>query len=70
MGSIFIRHPELAKNVLLPRVIQKREELLACKEKFIKICEEVASKNFYKSLDYRCFYFAKNDKKFNCQARW
>ena len=43
---------------------------MACKEKFIKICEDVASKNFYKSLDYRCFYFAKNDKKFNCQARW
>jgi hypothetical protein len=30
----------------------------------------VAGKNFYKSLDYRCFYFCKNDKKFNCPQRW
>lgn len=30
----------------------------------------MATKNFYKSLDYRCFYFCKNDKKFNCPQRW
>ena len=70
LGSIFIRNPELARNILLPRVIQKRDQLIAARDKFIKVCEDVAVKNFYKSLDYRCYYFAKNDKKFNCPARW
>jgi histone deacetylase complex regulatory component SIN3 len=70
VGNIFIRNPEIARSILLPRVSQKCEELMQCREKFIKTCEEVAAKNFYKSLDYRCFYFAKNDKKFNCALRW
>lgn len=70
VGNIFIKNPELARNVLLPRVIQKVEELVACRQKFVKICGQIASKNFFKSLDYRCFYFAKNDKDFNCPLRW
>lgn len=65
-----MKNPELAKNVLLPRVQQKIDELWVCREKFVKVCEDIAAKNFYKSLDYRCFYFGKNDKRFNCPSRW
>ena len=36
----------------------------------MKLCEEVSSKNFKKSLDYRCIYFAKNDRKYNTPSRW
>ena len=68
--SIFICHAALAKEVLLPRIVQKREELESIRVGFVKVCEEVASKNFKKSLDYRCIYFAKNDKKYNTPLRW
>lgn len=68
--NIFIKNSEVARTILLPRLIQKRDELLEIRTKFIKVCEEVSAKNFYKSLDYRCIYFAKNDKKFNCTQRW
>lgn len=63
-------HADVARIIVLPRLKQKLAELARCRAKFEKVCEEVASKNFYKSLDYRCFYFCKNDKKFNCIARW
>lgn len=33
---IFIRNPVLAQDVLLPRLIQKRDELILKKEKFVK----------------------------------
>ena len=61
---------EVATGVVVPRLRQKLGELGRCRAKFEKFCEEVAAKNFYKSLDYRCFYFCKNDKKFNCPQRW
>jgi len=70
--NIMMKNPqsEIAKTIILPRLRQKLMELNRCRAKFEKTCEEVAAKNFYKSLDYRCFYFCKNDKKFNCPARW
>lgn len=65
-----ISQPSIAKNIILPRLYQKMEELYKCKEKFNKTCEDVSNKNYTKSLDYRCFYFRKNDKKFNSIQRW
>lgn len=38
-SSIFIKNPELARTVLLPRIIQKRDELMICREKFVRVCE-------------------------------
>ena len=68
--NIFIKNGEVARSILLPRLNQKRNELASIRNKFFKVCEEISSKNFYKSLDYRGIYFLKNDKKFNCPARW
>lgn len=70
--SVILKNPnaELTRSIVLPRLRQKLGELGRCRAKFERVCEEVAGKNFYKSLDYRCFYFCKNDKKFNCPVRW
>jgi len=70
--SIMLKSPnaDVARQIVVPRLQQKLAEMQRCRSKFEKTCEEIASKNFYKSLDYRCFYFCKNDKKFNCVARW
>ena len=68
--NIFIRHAGLAKEILLPRIIQKKNYLESLRVDFVKVCEEVSAKNFKKSLDYRCIYFAKNDRKYNTPARW
>ena len=61
---------EVADKIVAPRLQQKLEEMQRCRSKFERSCEEIAAKNFYKSLDYRCFYFCKNDKKFNSVGRW
>ena len=68
--NIFVRNMAVAKTILLPRLEQKQVELIEARNSFVKTCEDIANKNFYISLDYRGFYFAKNDKKFNSAQRW
>ena len=68
--NFFTRNIEASQNILLPRLEQKLVELVEKRGNFMKTCEDVSKKNFYISLDYRGFYFAKNDRKFNSAQRW
>ncbi|XP_010317098.1 paired amphipathic helix protein Sin3-like 2 isoform X5 [Solanum lycopersicum] len=49
--------------VVLTRLKQKQEEWTKCRSDFNKVWAEIYSKNHYKSLDHRSFYFKQQDSK-------
>ncbi|KAL8471473.1 hypothetical protein ACS0TY_028934 [Phlomoides rotata] len=61
--DILRRSPSLALPVILTRLKQKQEEWTKCRLDFNKVWAEIYSKNHYKSLDHRSFYFKQQDSK-------
>ncbi|GKU97035.1 hypothetical protein SLEP1_g10217 [Rubroshorea leprosula] len=61
--DILRRNPALALPVILTRLKQKQEEWTKCRADFNKVWAEIYSKNHYKSLDHRSFYFKQQDSK-------
>ncbi|XP_048229904.1 paired amphipathic helix protein Sin3-like 2 isoform X1 [Ricinus communis] len=61
--DILRKNPTLALPVILTRLKQKQEEWMRCQADFNKVWAEIYSKNHYKSLDHRSFYFKQQDSK-------
>uniref|UniRef100_A0A7N0V4M3 Histone deacetylase interacting domain-containing protein n=1 Tax=Kalanchoe fedtschenkoi TaxID=63787 RepID=A0A7N0V4M3_KALFE len=61
--DILRRNPSLALRVILTRLNQKQEEWARCRSDFNKVWADIYSKNHYKSLDHRSFYFKQQDAK-------
>ncbi|KAI3452368.1 hypothetical protein Pfo_009033 [Paulownia fortunei] len=61
--DILRKNPSLALPVILTRLKQKQEEWTKCRSDFNKVWAEIYSKNHYKSLDHRSFYFKQQDSK-------
>ncbi|PPE00510.1 hypothetical protein GOBAR_DD02460 [Gossypium barbadense] len=61
--EILRKNPALALPVILTRLKQKQEEWTKCRLDFNKVWAEIYSKNHYKSLDHRSFYFKQQDSK-------
>ncbi|KAE8689306.1 Paired amphipathic helix protein Sin3-like 2 [Hibiscus syriacus] len=61
--EILRKTPALALSVILIRLKQKQEEWTKCRSDFNKVWAEIYSKNHYKSLDHRSFYFKQQDSK-------
>ncbi|KAE8706253.1 Paired amphipathic helix protein Sin3-like 2 [Hibiscus syriacus] len=61
--EILRKNPALALPVILIRLKQKQEEWTKCRLDFNKVWAEIYSKNHYKSLDHRSFYFKQQDSK-------
>ncbi|CAA2958732.1 paired amphipathic helix Sin3-like 2 isoform X1 [Olea europaea subsp. europaea] len=61
--DILRKNPPLALPVILTRLKQKQEEWTKCRSDFNKVWAEIYSKNHYKSLDHRSFYFRQQDSK-------
>ncbi|XP_075475269.1 paired amphipathic helix protein Sin3-like 2 [Primulina tabacum] len=61
--DILRRNPSLSLSVILTRLKQKQEEWTKCRSDFNKVWAEIYSKNHYKSLDHRSFYFKQQDSK-------
>ncbi|GER35778.1 paired amphipathic helix protein Sin3-like 1 [Striga asiatica] len=61
--DILRKNPPLALPVVLTRLKQKQEDWTKCRSDFNKVWAEIYSKNHYKSLDHRSFYFKQQDAK-------
>ncbi|CAA0828461.1 Paired amphipathic helix protein Sin3-like 2 [Striga hermonthica] len=61
--DILRKNPSHALPVVLMRLNQKQEEWTKCRSEFNKVWAEIYSKNHYKSLDHRSFYFKQQDSK-------
>ncbi|KDP45427.1 hypothetical protein JCGZ_09676 [Jatropha curcas] len=61
--DILRKNPALALPVILTRLKQKQEEWTRCRADFNKVWAEIYTKNHYKSLDHRSFYFKQQDSK-------
>lgn len=61
--DILRKNPSHALPVVLTRLKQKQEEWNKCRSDFNKIWADIYSKNHYKSLDHRSFYFKQQDSK-------
>ncbi|KAG8501559.1 hypothetical protein CXB51_003864 [Gossypium anomalum] len=61
--EILHKNPALALPVILTRLKQKQEEWTKCRSDFNKVWAEIYSRNHYKSLDHRSFYFKQQDSK-------
>ncbi|CAA0829989.1 Paired amphipathic helix protein Sin3-like 2 [Striga hermonthica] len=61
--DILRKNASRALPVILIRLKQKQEEWTKCRLDFNKIWAEIYSKNHYKSLDHRSFYFKQQDSK-------
>ncbi|XP_016559073.1 paired amphipathic helix protein Sin3-like 2 isoform X2 [Capsicum annuum] len=61
--DILRKNPPLALPIVLTRLKQKQEEWTKCRSDFNKVWAEIYSKNHYKSLDHRSFYFKQQDSK-------
>ncbi|XP_047958296.1 paired amphipathic helix protein Sin3-like 2 isoform X1 [Salvia hispanica] len=61
--DILRKNQSLALPVILTRLKQKQEEWTKCRSDFNKVWAEIYSKNHYKSLDHRSFYFKQQDSK-------
>ncbi|KAK4477405.1 hypothetical protein RD792_016626, partial [Penstemon davidsonii] len=61
--DILRKNPSLALPVVLTRLKQKQEEWGKCRSDFNKVWADIYSKNHYKSLDHRSFYFKQQDSK-------
>ncbi|XWS44244.1 hypothetical protein CRYUN_Cryun15aG0027700 [Craigia yunnanensis] len=61
--EILRKNPALALPIILTRLKQKQEEWTKRRVDFNKVWAEIYSKNHYKSLDHRSFYFKQQDSK-------
>ncbi|AES74611.2 putative transcription regulator Others family [Medicago truncatula] len=61
--DILRKNPTHALPVILTRLKQKQEEWNRCRSDFNKVWADIYSKNHYKSLDHRSFYFKQQDSK-------
>ncbi|XP_058778731.1 paired amphipathic helix protein Sin3-like 2 [Vicia villosa] len=61
--DILRKNPTHALPVILTRLKQKQEEWNRCRTDFNKVWADIYSKNHYKSLDHRSFYFKQQDSK-------
>ncbi|XP_075105743.1 paired amphipathic helix protein Sin3-like 2 isoform X3 [Nicotiana tabacum] len=61
--DILRKNPPLALPVVFTRLKQKQEEWTKCRSDFNRVWAEIYSKNHYKSLDHRSFYFKQQDSK-------
>ncbi|XVE83876.1 hypothetical protein DITRI_Ditri16bG0123300 [Diplodiscus trichospermus] len=61
--EILRKNPALALPVILTRLKQKQEEWTKPHGDFNKVWAEIYSRNHYKSLDHRSFYFKQQDSK-------
>ncbi|XP_047320078.1 paired amphipathic helix protein Sin3-like 4 [Impatiens glandulifera] len=61
--DVLKKNAPLALPVLLTRLKQKHEEWTRCHVDFNKVWAEIYTKNYYKSLDHRSFYFKQQDSK-------
>ncbi|KAL3640139.1 hypothetical protein CASFOL_015107 [Castilleja foliolosa] len=61
--DILRKNASLSLPVILIRLKQKQEEWTKCRLDFNKIWADIYSKNHYKSLDHRSFYFKQQDSK-------
>ncbi|KAL6551522.1 hypothetical protein OROGR_007676 [Orobanche gracilis] len=61
--DILRKNPSMALPVVLTRLKQKQEEWTRCRSDFNKVWADIYSKNHYKSLDHRSFYFKQQDSK-------
>ncbi|XP_047939077.1 paired amphipathic helix protein Sin3-like 2 isoform X3 [Salvia hispanica] len=61
--DILRKNPSHALPVVLTRLKQKQEDWTKCRLDFNKIWADIYSKNHYKSLDHRSFYFKQQDSK-------
>ncbi|KAJ7974484.1 Paired amphipathic helix SIN3-like protein [Quillaja saponaria] len=61
--DILRKNPPHALPVILTRLKQKQDEWSRCRSDFNKVWAEIYSKNHYKSLDHRSFYFKQQDSK-------
>ncbi|KAK3002319.1 hypothetical protein RJ639_021444 [Escallonia herrerae] len=61
--DILRKNPSLALPVILTRLKQKQDEWTKCRSDFNKVWADIYSKNHYKSLDHRSFYFKQQDSK-------
>ncbi|KAH6791103.1 SIN3-like 2 [Perilla frutescens var. frutescens] len=61
--DILRKNPSLGLPVILTRLKQKQEEWTKCRSDFNKVWAEIYTKNHYKSLDHRSFYFKQQDSK-------
>uniref|UniRef100_A0A7N0U8T1 Histone deacetylase interacting domain-containing protein n=1 Tax=Kalanchoe fedtschenkoi TaxID=63787 RepID=A0A7N0U8T1_KALFE len=61
--DILRKNPGTALPVILTRLKQKQEEWAKCRSDFNKVWADIYSKNHYKSLDHRSFYFKQQDSK-------
>ncbi|KAF8083225.1 hypothetical protein N665_0787s0007 [Sinapis alba] len=63
LTDIVRKNPAAALPVILTRLKQKQDEWTKCREDFNVVWADVYSKNHYKSLDHRSFYFKQQDSK-------
>ncbi|KAL3629289.1 hypothetical protein CASFOL_026511 [Castilleja foliolosa] len=61
--DILRKNPSMALPVILTRLKQKQEDWTKCRSDFNKVWADIYSKNHYKSLDHRSFYFKQQDSK-------
>lgn len=61
--EILCKSPNLALPIILTRLKQKQEEWTKCRLDFNKVWADVYTKNHFKSLDHRSFYFKQQDSK-------
>ncbi|GAV73182.1 PAH domain-containing protein/Sin3_corepress domain-containing protein [Cephalotus follicularis] len=61
--DILRKNPAPALPVVLTRLKQKQEEWTRCRSDFNKVWADIYTKNHYKSLDHRSFYFKQQDSK-------
>ncbi|CAM8986310.1 unnamed protein product [Rhodiola kirilowii] len=61
--DILRKNPYMALPVILTRLKQKQEEWARCRSDFNMVWADIYSKNHYKSLDHRSFYFKQQDSK-------
>lgn len=57
------RNPGVSLPIILTRLKQKLEEWAQCRVDYNKVWAELYSKNHFKSLDHRSFYFKQLDSK-------
>ncbi|XP_060959025.1 paired amphipathic helix protein Sin3-like 2 isoform X2 [Cannabis sativa] len=61
--DILRKNTAVALPVILTRLKQKQEEWTRCRSDFNKVWADIYTKNHYKSLDHRSFYFKQQDSK-------
>lgn len=61
--DILCKNPSVALLIILTQWKQKEEEWNKCRSDFNKVWAEIYTKNHYKSLDHRGFYFRQKDSK-------